>query len=174
MASLELWRRAGKLLGRHVWMTILFVAVAVQLGGASLIGEFRMQAILTDPWTALAALPFLAWQPVFMDILPLFVLAMAVLPLAMLAPWDRPLLGLAPWLALWLIVQATGLHLPTWPDARPWTFNPLSWLPLFMRRLDRTGGAVRRPACPASALAFDDCPGGGRRGLGRARLLDLC
>jgi len=131
-ASTELLRRAGRLLGRHVWMTVLFVAVVVELGGPALIGEFRMEAILTDPWMALATLPLLGWQPVFMDILPLFVVAMAVLPLAMMVPRDRPWLGLAPWLALWLIVQTTGLHLPTWPDERPWTFNPLSWLPLFM------------------------------------------
>lgn len=131
-ASAELWRRAVKLLARHVWMTVLFVAVVVELGGGALIGEFRMQAILTDPLQALGALPFLAWQPVFMDILPLFVIAMASLPLAMLVPRARPLLGLAPWLALWLVVQATGWNLPTWPDGRPWTFNPLSWLPLFV------------------------------------------
>ncbi len=132
IAGTELWRRAAKLLGRHVWMTVLFVAVVVELGGGGLIAEFRMQEILSEPWSALAALPLLAWQPTFMDILPLFVVAMACLPLAMLAPRSRPLLGLAPWLALWLVVQATGLNLPTWPDGRLWTFNPLSWLALFM------------------------------------------
>lgn len=132
VAAIELWRRALKLLTRHIWMTILFVAVAVELGGGALIAEFRMQAILSDPLAALLALPVLAWQPVFMDILPLFILAMATLPLAMLTSRQRPLLGLAPWLALWILVQATGLNLPTWPDARPWTFNPLAWLPLFV------------------------------------------
>ena len=132
IAARELWMRAGKLLGRHVWMSVLFIAVVVELGGTALIGEFRMEPILTDPWKALAALPFLSWQPVFMDILPLFVLAMLALPLAMAVPRSRPLLGLAPWLGLWVLVQVSGLNLPTWPDGRIWTFNPLAWLPLFV------------------------------------------
>jgi hypothetical protein len=131
-ASVEIWRRAGKLLVRHVWMTVLFAAVVFELGGMALVAEFRLQTLLTDPWRALSALPFLAWQPVFMDILPLFVVAMVALPLAMLVPRNRPWLGLVPWLALWLFVQATGVNLPTWPDGLPWTFNPFTWLPLFM------------------------------------------
>jgi hypothetical protein len=128
----ELVLRGLRLWFRHIWMTVLFVGFLLWAGDGELHDELALTALFEMPTrAALSALVF-AWQPVFMDILPLFVLAMLALPLAMAVPRDKPWLGLLPWALLWLVVQVTGVTPTTWPDGREWAFNPLAWLPLFV------------------------------------------
>jgi len=75
----------------------------------------------------------LRFQPMFMDILPLYIVLLAALPpmLFGMRRWPIAVIGLS--LALWLAVQFDkGLNLPAYPGVgQLWFFNPFGWQALF-------------------------------------------
>lgn len=72
----------------------------------------------------------LRYQPKFMDILPLYVVALSLFAAALpLLSRPRVLLGAS--FLLYFCVQFFALEPQGWPDAA-WTFNPFAWQLLFM------------------------------------------
>jgi hypothetical protein len=74
----------------------------------------------------------LQFQPTFLDILPLYIVLLASFPLVLLLLRVHALAALIPSLALYVIVQASELNLPGYPEDREWFFNPFAWQVLFV------------------------------------------
>ena len=82
----------------------------------------------------------LEFQPTFLDILPLYILLLLIFPVVLLGLRSRPLIVLVPSFLLYLLVQATDLSVPAYPEGHVWYFNPLAWQFLFI-----TGAALGLP-----------------------------
>lgn len=94
--------------------------------------ELGLAPLLADPGRALVGIVTLGWIPPYLDILPMYMVALALMPLVMaLAALDRRLV-LVPVVGLYLAAQA-GANLPAspWDAAAGWGFNPLAWQLLF-------------------------------------------
>lgn len=134
-AAGDLWRRAFRLYLRHLIVFVLMAGYVFALGWIS--GDsywpvgVGLDALADRPWPAVPAALLLAYQPVFSDILPLFVVLMLSLPLFLATPRRWGFWVLVGPGAQWLAVQIWGIALPSWPAGAPWTFNPFAWMVLF-------------------------------------------
>lgn len=135
-ATRDLLGRVLKLYGKHLAMFAGFTGLVLWSGYAFDRPDhpegIGLLPLLQQPVEALARALVLDYQPIFLDILPVFLAMMLALPAYMLLPMRLGWLSLAPSLALWLAVQATGLGPSTWPARHGWTFDPLAWQFLFM------------------------------------------
>lgn len=157
-ATLDMGMRTWKLYATHLVVFLLFCALVLTTGDAFHLADIRLQPLLDHPAEALIRAAELAYQPRFLDILPLFILLMLGLPLAGALAAIRPWLPLAVSGAVYLAERQFGPVFRTWPDGEPWVFDPLAWQFLFI-----AGATVGR-----HALA------GGRPGAMRPVLFRLC
>jgi hypothetical protein len=137
IAGVRIYHRVWQLYVAHVFLFMIFmatVAYAVGVLNSSLYAEeFGAANFLNEPGLAVFKALTLQFQPVFMDILPLYIVVLAVLPL-MLAGfrfWPRVVLFAS--FTLWLVVQLDKRVAPSaypGPD-RVWFFNPFAWQALF-------------------------------------------
>jgi poly(3-hydroxybutyrate) depolymerase len=114
--------------GTHVYPDTDYIVVA------------QLQRFFADPADALVGLVTLTYVPHYVDILPLYIVALAMVPVAMaLARIDHRLV-LAASVALYLAANYFRLDLPANADDQPmWYFNPFAWQLIFF-----TGFALRR------------------------------
>lgn len=137
LASARIFHRVWQLYVAHIFLFMLFMATvahaAASLNSGLYADEFRAADFLSEPDVAVVMALTLRFQPMFMDILPLYIVLLGVLPLMLmgLRRWPLPVLGLS--LALWLVVQFyAGLNLPAYPGVNQhWFFNPFGWQALF-------------------------------------------
>ncbi len=134
-AGAQAVRRTWLLYVAHVFLFMIFLAQVAyatrRLENPMFAEELRVASFLDEPGTAVLMALSLRLQPLFMNILPLYILLL--LGLALLLPALRR--GLAPVLilgfALWLSVQGFGYNLPAYPDGN-WFFNPFAWQLMFL------------------------------------------
>lgn len=134
-AIADLARRIWALYAKHLLLALALLAafgVARRVAGPwEYLDSLRFQPFFADPAGAVAPLLGLVYQPVYLDILPLFVALMAMLPAFMALPerwgWAR----LAPSAALYAIIWATEINLPSLGLEDGWSFDPLAWQFLF-------------------------------------------
>ena len=135
-AAAQALKRTWTLYVAHIFLFVIFVAqvayAARRFDNPMFAEEMNVASFLEEPGVAVLMALFLQLQPMFMSILPLYIVLLLGLSLLL------PLLKrgfLAPILlasiALWILVQVTGVNLPLYPDGR-WYFNPLAWQCLFM------------------------------------------
>lgn len=131
-------RRIWQLYVAHIFLLVLFLAIvgrtAELFDSTHYVEEFGVYDFLDDPLLTFAGILTLRYQPVFMDILPLYIVLLALLPVALWGFARAPAAALAISAACWLAVQLDPtLNLPAepWPDGR-WPFNPLAWQALFV------------------------------------------
>ncbi len=126
--------RVGTLYVAHIFLFVVFTAQvgfsAAALDRAAYLDELQMDAFGNAPYEALVQALLLAFQPAFLNILPLYIVLLAMFALA-LPLLHRPplLLGLS--LALYGLVRMYDLNLPSWTGGG-WFFNPLAWQLLFV------------------------------------------
>ncbi len=133
-AAARVMGRVGTLYVAHIFLFVVFTAQvgfsAAALDRAAYLDELQMDAFGNAPYEALVQALMLAFQPAFLNILPLYIVLLAmfacVLPLLY-----RPGLLLAASLALYVVVRGLGLNLPSWTGGG-WFFNPLAWQLLFV------------------------------------------
>ena len=109
-------------------------------GDTDYIAVAQLQRFFADPADAIVGLVTLTYVPHYVDILPLYIVALAMVPVAMaLARIDHRLV-LAASVALYLAANYFKLDLPANADDQPtWYFNPFAWQLIFF-----TGFAFRR------------------------------
>ena len=150
-ASLDIWRRAGRLYLIHLivfFMTaamILWSEMALPLPGE--VDRLNWRLLTDDPWSALPGAALLLYMPNYMDVLPVFVLSMLILPGFL---WLTERIGAAallPSALLWGGVQVGLWEYWSW---LPTGLDPLAWQFVFMlgawfgRAALLRGWAVRR------------------------------
>ncbi|MCS6891114.1 MAG: OpgC domain-containing protein [Rhodovarius sp.] len=126
--------RVGTLYVAHIFLFVVFTAQvgfsAATLDRAIYLDELEMDPLGSDPYTAMLMALLLLYQPAFLNILPLYIVLLLLFALAL------PLIG-RPWLllglsfALYVLVRALGINLPSWTGGG-WFFNPLAWQLLFV------------------------------------------
>jgi hypothetical protein len=150
-AARDTWRRAGRLWVKHMALFLLFGAMILWAERAlPLPGEGERLAwglLAADPLTALWGAATLLYLPNYIDVLPVFILAMLVLPgflwlVGRIGAW-----ALLPSAVLWAGVQAGAWQYWSW---LPVGLDPLAWQFAFLlgawfgRRALLDGAAVRR------------------------------
>jgi hypothetical protein len=133
---LRLSGRALTIYAAQVLITMIAVAMlatsALTLQNPLLLEWHNAAAVFYDPVPTHIGLALLTHQLGYFDILPLYVVLMLMAPgIAVLdryAPnWVLPLS-----LALYLVVLAVPITIPTWPVEGQWFFNPLAWQVIFI------------------------------------------
>jgi hypothetical protein len=137
-AGVRVYHRVWQLYVAHIFLFMVFLAVVSYTEGTlnkSLYSEeFGATNFLNEPGLALVQALMLQFQPLFMDILPLYIVLLAVLPVVLsgFRFWQGAM-TLASF-ALWLAVQIDNrIALSAYPGPdRVWFLNPFAWQALFM------------------------------------------
>ena len=125
----------------------MFFAVAVVVvigtrwyGDTNYIDVAQFQRFFAEPGDALVGLFTLTYVPHYIDILPLYIVALAMVPVAMALARIDARLVIAASVALYFAAWFFQLDLPANADDQPvWYFNPFAWQLIFF-----TGFALRR------------------------------
>lgn len=162
-AAGDMLRRTGRLWRTHV-LTLAGFGAMLLLVNLALPGEadaYGWEFLIRDPLRAALAAAALAYQPVFLDALPVFVWSMLALPLFAWAAARVGAWALLPSALLWAAAQAGLLSAPDLSGDTPPAFDPFAWQALFMlgawlgrRKLLKGQAVLARPwMLPAAALA---------------------
>lgn len=137
-ATARVLHRAWQLYVAHIFLFMLFMATvahAVTLLNETLYAdEFHAANFLKEPDVAVIMALTLRFQPVFMNILPLYIVLLLALPAMLLGFRRWPVAVIGASLLLWFAVQfADGrLNFGAYPGVgQRWFFNPLAWQALF-------------------------------------------
>lgn len=165
---------AGVLLARgfRIWQAqIIVISAAIALLGFAamrysdplLLEWHNAGPAFYDTARSSIGLMLLTYQIGYFNILPMYVVLLLMAPaFVILALWRR-LAALILSLALYVVVLAEGIELPSWPADGAWFFNPLSWqlilvLGFLGTDLARSDQAfrdwLRRAWLPAVAIAI--------------------
>jgi hypothetical protein len=127
--------RALKLYGVHIGLTaaalVLFAVAAALTGAAELIEPHGRALIFQSPGTGAATILAMTHQLGYFNILPLYIVMMLMAPLVVALAIVGPAPALAVSAALYALTRASGLNLPSSPDAGGWFFNPFAWQLIF-------------------------------------------
>jgi hypothetical protein len=110
--------------------------------------------VLKQPSVGVPGLILLSHQIGYFNILPLYIGLMLWAPLAVALALASPRLALAASVALYISARAFGLHLPNWPEAGGWFFNPLAWQLLFTLGIVAAVGGRAGPPARSAPLVF--------------------
>ena len=144
-ATARILGRAWQLYVAHIFLFVMFIAevsyTVTTFNNPMYNDEMRVGDFLNEPHVAIVKALLLEFQPTFLDILPLYILLLLIFPVVLLGLRSRPLIVvLVPSFLLYLLVQATDLSVPAYPEGHVWYFNPLAWQFLFI-----TGAALGLP-----------------------------
>ena len=135
-ASAQVWRRAWQLYVAHIFLFVLFVAevsyTAAKVKNPMYTEEMRVADFLEEPHIAVIKALTLQFQPVFLDILPMYILVLAIFPAVLIGLRRSWLLALVPSVLLYAAVHVFDISVPAYPAGHVWFFNPLAWQFLFV------------------------------------------
>jgi len=135
-ATARILGRAWQLYIAHIFLFVMFIAevsyTVTTFNNPMYNDEMRVGDFLDEPHVAIVKALLLEFQPTFLDILPLYILLLVIFPVVLLGLRSRPLIVLVPSFLLYLLVQATNLSVPAYPEGHVWYFNPLAWQFVFI------------------------------------------
>ena len=135
-ATARILGRAWQLYVAHIFLFVIFIAevsyTVTTFNNPMYNDEMRVGDFLSEPHVAIVKALLLQFQPTFLDILPLYILLLVIFPVVLLGLRLRPLIVLVPSFLLYLLVQATNLSVPAYPEGHVWYFNPLAWQFVFI------------------------------------------
>jgi hypothetical protein len=133
-AAAQILRRCWTLYVAHIFLFVLFtaqVAWAVQrLDNPMFAEELNVASFLREPHVAVMKALLLQLQPIYMNILPLYIVLLGALIVVL------PILRYSRWLVVglsavaYLAVLVTDMNFASYPDGH-WYFNPFAWQALF-------------------------------------------
>jgi hypothetical protein len=131
----RLIKRAWQIYVAHVLLFVIYIAeigyLAERYHDPNLQNEFNVAGFMRDPAETLFQGLILAFKPVNMDVLPLYILLMLAYPTVLWAMLRRPNWILAASLLLYLAARHFDWNLPAYPTGS-WYFNPFCWQFLFV------------------------------------------
>jgi hypothetical protein len=163
-ATARILGRAWQLYVAHIFLFVMFIAevsyTVTTFNNPMYNDEMRVGDFLNEPHVAIVKALLLEFQPTFLDILPLYISLLVTFPFVLLGLRLRPLIVLLPSFLLYLIVQATDLSVPAYPEGHVWYFNPLAWQFVFVAgaalgfpgRHDRGWPSWARSVLPIAAV----------------------
>lgn len=159
-----LFRRVWQLYVAHVLLFVFYAAsigyVAQRYGHSHLLDEFNVSGLIEKPVATLSQGLTLAFKPLNLDVLPLYIVLMAAFPPMLWSMMRFPQAALAASLAMYLLARHNGWNLPAYPSGG-WYFNPFAWQFLFtlgawaaLGGAEKTANARRRPAVLLASAAL--------------------
>lgn len=135
-ATAQIYRRVWQLYVAHIFLFVIFTAevsyATTALRNPIYSEEMRVGDFLTEPHVAIVRALLLAFQPAFLDILPLYIVLLGSFPLVLILLARQRLLPFAISAVLYVLTLHYGWALHTWPAQHVWFFNPLAWQFLFV------------------------------------------
>lgn len=134
VASTRIFKRAWQIYVAHLVLFVIYIAevgyLAKTYSDPRLLDEFNVAGFMKDPAETLYQGLILAFKPVNMDVLPLYIILMAVFGPVLWALLRRPNLTLFASFVLYLAARYFGWNLHAYPTGT-WYFNPYTWQFLF-------------------------------------------
>jgi hypothetical protein len=150
-ASARVMRRVWQLYVAHLFLFVIFVAqvawTSIKFDNPMYVEEMNIASFLQEPHVAIIQSMMLKFKPVYMDILPLYIVLLLFLPVVLWLSLRSRLLTVVVSAALYGAVRYYHLNLPGYPPGAVWFFNPLAWQLLFVVGAV-LGGSSRREAFP--------------------------
>lgn len=144
-ATAQVYRRVWQLYVAHIFLFVIFTA---EVSYAILVvqnplytEEMGVADFLQEPHLAIIRALLLAFQPMFLDILPLYIVLLAIFPLVLIGMRRSTMLPLAISAAIYVLTLRQGWAFHTRPSHDVWFFNPLAWQFLFV--IGATAGYAR-------------------------------
>jgi len=135
-SSLRVWRRVWQLYVAHLFLFVIFTAevawTSMKFDNPMYVEEMNIASFLNEPHIAILEALLLKFKPVYMDILPLYIVLLAFFPLALWLIRRSRLLALGLSVGLYAAARYYHLNLPAYPEDAEWYFNPLAWQLLFV------------------------------------------
>jgi hypothetical protein len=134
-ATAQVLKRCWTLYVAHIFLFVIYTAqvswTAQRFENALFIEEMQVASFLDEPHVAIVQALLLAHQPLFMNILPLYIVLLTgfalALPLLARAGWWPALLSAV----VYALVPFVAMNLRAYPDG-VWFFNPFAWQFLFV------------------------------------------
>lgn len=135
-ASLKVYKRVWTLFIAHIVLFMVFVAevsISVNHSGHWIYNtQLRVDDFLAEPGTAMFKALTLQFQPVYLDILPLYIVFLMFFPLVLKGLSRNALFVMIPSVLSYLGVQLWNWNLPSYPEGHTWYFDPFAWQFLFL------------------------------------------
>ncbi|MEK9754568.1 MAG: OpgC domain-containing protein [Rhodospirillaceae bacterium] len=137
-ATARALQRVWQIYVAHIFLFMLFMATVAKatsgLNTQLFAEEFRAADFLTAPDLTIIRALTLQFQPMFMDILPLYIVLLCMLPVALLGFRHAPWVAFVVIGGLWLAAQLDPrVALKAYPGVNHvWFFNPFAWQALFL------------------------------------------
>jgi hypothetical protein len=135
IGSTRLGKRAWQIYVAHVFLFVIYISEIAYLAhryhDPNLENEFNVAGFMKDPAQTLYEGLILAFKPVNMDVLPLYILLMVLFPPVPCAMLRRPNMTIAASFLLYLAARHLGWNLHAFPIG-VWYFNPFCWQLLFV------------------------------------------
>jgi hypothetical protein len=135
-AGTRAYHRVWQLYVAHIFLFMLYMGMVAhtmgRLNNPIYAEELGVADFLREPDIAVVMAMTLQFQPVFLDILPLYIVLLAALPVMLIMFRTLGIGALAISFALWAAVQFDPtIALPSYPGPSTWYFNPFAWQFLF-------------------------------------------
>ena len=135
IGATRLLKRAWQIYVAHLVLLVMYIAeigyLARRYSNPNLQNEFNVAGFMADPAETLYQGLVLAFKPVNMDVLPLYILLMAAFPPILWTMLRLPNLTLAASFLLYLAARHFDWNLAAFPTGY-WYFNPFCWQFLFI------------------------------------------
>lgn len=133
-SAADVLRRAGVLYIAHIFLFVVFSAQvsysATRFDRADYLDEIHLDVLAEAPYEAMLQALILAFQPAYLNILPLYVALLGFFTFTM-PLLRRPLIFGLLSLSLYAAARCFDINLPSWTGGG-WYFNPLAWQLLFV------------------------------------------
>jgi hypothetical protein len=135
VAGARILKRAWQVYVAHVFIFVIFLAEIAYLtrsfDNPLYNEEMGVFDFLKEPGDTLIQALLLKFKPVFMDVLPLYIVLLLAFPPVLWLLLRVPTLALAGSVALYTLSWEQGWNLPSYPTGQ-WYFNPLAWQLIFV------------------------------------------
>jgi hypothetical protein len=150
LGTVRILHRCGQIYAAYLGLFFLLAALCVMgnrwLPGTDYIQRLNWSYFFDQTQEALFGLITLRYVPMYLDILPLYLVVMLWIPVVwLLSRWHKAL-ALAASALLYLASRVYGWDLPADPTStRVWFFNPFAWQLMFFTGFAFGAGWVRPP-----------------------------
>jgi hypothetical protein len=148
-ASARVLRRVWQLYVAHLFLFVIFVAqvawTSIKFDNPMYVEEMNIASFLQEPHIAIIESLLLKFKPVYMDILPLYIVLLLFFPIALWLSMRSRLLTILVSAAFYAVVRYYHFNLPGYPPGAGWFFNPLAWQLLFVTGAVLGGSSRREP-----------------------------
>src|SRR5215510_9108524 len=134
IGATRLWRRVWQLYLAHVMLFVVYVAAvgyfARRFRFDAILHEYNVVRMIDRPFETLIEFLLLRFNPLNLDVLPLYIVLMVLFPFVLWIMLRRPGLTILGSLALYLAARRFGWNIAAYPEGS-WYFNPFCWQLLF-------------------------------------------